>query len=204
MDEYLPSEPVQPTHFFLLDELDVQALQTDQQVEPIYKRIASARYLKLLSAQQTRSYVERGLEAKGWKNNPEIDEPVFHIIHQFSEGIPKRINIICNGLLLQCFIDQRRRISGADAIALMKELPMDNSITRRWLSKESSPLPQQREILAEEQIGTEPLPKECAPVESHKPSPPVASDTSVSPRQRAHFEPRNFSLANNRARRGKW
>ena len=204
LGESLPGESAQPTHFFLLDELDLQALQTDQQGEPIYKRIAAAGHLKPLTAQETRSYVERGLGAKGWKNDPEIEEPVFHIIHQFSEGVPKRINIICNNLLLQCFIDRRRRITGADAIALVKELPVEKPITRRWLSEESSPLPPQRETPAEEQMGTEPAPKESAPGESLKPSPLVPSDTPISPMQRAHFGPINPSLAKNRARRGKW
>lgn len=204
LGERLPGEPAQPTHFFLLDELDLQALQTDQQLEPLYKRIAAAGHLKPLTVQETRSYVEHGLGAKGWKNDPEIDESVFHVIHQFSEGVPGRINLICNSLLLQCFIDQRRRITGDDAIALVKELPMENSITRRWLSEEPSALPPQPEILSEQQGGTEPAPKECAPVESLKPSPLVLSDTPISTIQRAHFGPINSSLANNRARRGKW
>ena len=204
LDESLPGESAQPTHFFLLDELDLQALQTDQQEEPIYKRIAAAGHLKPLTVQETRSYVERRLRAKGWKNDPDIEEPVFHIIHQFSEGIPKQINIICNNLLLQCFIDRRRKITGADAIALVKELPVEKPITPRCLSEESSPLPPQRETHAEEQLGVESAPKENAPGESLQPSPTVPSDTSVSTKQRAQFGPLNPSLAKNRARRGKW
>jgi len=208
LGESLPGESAQPTHFFLLDELDerdLQALQTDQQRDPIYKRIAAGGYLKPLTVQETRSYIERGLGSKGWKNDPEIEEPVFQIIHQFSEGIPKRINIICNNLLLQCFIDRRRRITGADAIASVKELPVEKPITPRFLSEESSPLPPQHETHAEEQMRMmEPVPEESAPDESLKPSPTVPSDTSVSPKQRAHFGPLNSSLAKNRGRRGKW
>jgi hypothetical protein len=205
LDEYRPGEPAQPTHFFLLDELDLQALQISQHGEPIDKRIAVAGHLKPLTEQETRSYVELGLEAKGWKNEPEIEEPVFHIIHQFSEGVPSRINIICNNLLLQCFIDRRRRITGADAIALMKELPVEKpSIYNRCLSEESPPLPPHSEARAEEQIVTEPAPKDCAPIESLMPAPLVPADTSISTTQRAHFGPLNSSLANNRARRGKW
>ena len=205
LGESLPCESAQPTHFFLLDELDLQALQTDQQRDPIYKRIAAGGYLKPLTVQETRSYVERGLGAKGWKNDPDIEEPVFQIIHQFSEGVPKRINIICNNLLLQCFIDRRRRITGADAIASVKELPVEKPITPRCLSEESSHLPPQHETHAEEQMGMmEPVPEESAPGESLKPSPTAPSEPSVSSKQRAHFGPLNPSLTKNRARRGKW
>jgi len=205
LGESLPCESAQPTHFFLLDERDLQALQTDQQRDPIYKRIAAGGYLKPLTVQETRSYIERGLGAKGWKNDPEIEESVFQIIHQFSEGIPKRINIICNNLLLQCFIDRRRKITGADAIALVKELPVEKPIIHRWPSEELSPLPPQRETRAEEQTGMmEPVPEECAPVESHMPSPLAPADTGISTIQRAHFGPLNSSLPKNRARRGKW
>jgi len=205
LDEDLADESThQPTHFFLLDELDLKALQIGQHGEPIYKRIAAAGHLKPLTAQETRSYVERGLEAKGWNNDPEIEEPVFHIIHQFSEGVPKRINIICNNLLLQCFIDRRRRITGADAIALMKELPVEKPGTCRWPSEESPPLPPQSEARAEEHVGTEPAPKDCAPVESLMPSPLAPADTSISTIERAHFGSLDSSLPKNRARRGKW
>ncbi len=203
-DEYLPGESTQPTHFFLLDELDLQALQTDQQGEPIYKRIAAAGHLKPLTAQETRSYVERSLGAKGWKNDPDIEEPVFQIIHEFSGGIPKRINIICNNLLLQCFIDRRRKITGADALASVKEIPVEKPIIHRSLSEESSPLPPQRETHAKEQMRPEPEPEACAPVESLMPSPLAPADTSISTIQRAHFGPLNSSLPKNRARRGKW
>ena len=204
LDRHLHGESSQSTHFFLLDAPDLKALQTDQHGEPIYKLIAAAGHLKSLSAQETRSYVERGLRAKGWKNNPEIDEPVFHIIHQYSEGVPARINIICNSLLLQCFIDQRRRITGTDAITLVKELLVEKSITCRRLNEEPSALPPLSEIHSEEQVGMEMVPKECLPVESLKPSPPVPSDTSISTIQTAHFGPRNSSLVQNKARRGKW
>lgn len=204
LDVHIPAEFAQPEHFFLLDHPDLWGSHNDQRQEPVYKRIAAAGHLKHLTAQETRNYVERGLRAKGWKNDPKIDAPVFHIIHQFSEGVPKRINMICNGLLLQCFVEQRHRITTTDAATFVKELSVEKSITHKRHSEELSVLPPLREILSEEQVPTEPAPEEWLPLESLKPAQLLPPHTSVSPRQKAHFEPRNFSLAKNRTRRGNW
>lgn len=203
LDKHPPAAPAPPAHFFLLGQPELRGSQTDQRLGPVYTRIAAAGPLKPLTAQETRNYVERELRAKGWRNDPEIDAPVFHIIHQSSEGVPERINMICNRLLLQCFVEQRHRITVADASALVKESTVEKSITRKPSSEELS-APPPREALSEEQVGAVPVPKEWLPVELLKPEPMLPSDTSVSPRKKAHFEARNISLAKNGARRRNW
>ena len=131
----------------------------------------------LRSVQETQNYLEHELQDKGWKNDPEFEAPVFHLIHQFSEGVPERINTICNYLLMQCLVEQRHRITLADARAIVEDLRLETSITRKPHS--------------------EALPVFLPPREAH-------SDASVSQRQKAHFESRNVSSTRPRARRGKW
>jgi hypothetical protein len=201
LDKQLPAEPAQPAHFFLLRQPEVLGSQTAQRLGPVYTRIAAAGVLKPLTAQETRNYVERELRAQGWRNDPEIDPPVFYIIHQSSRGVPERINTICNRLLLECFVEQRHRITVADASALVKESTVETSLTRRPSSEELSSPP--REALSEGEVGEEPVLK-CPSVELFRPAPQLPSDPPLSPRQKAHFESRNVSPTKGRARRGNW
>lgn len=205
-DERLPVAPVQPVHFFLLDQPELRGQQPDRRLEPPYQHIAAAGHAKPLTAQETRNYVERGLRATGWQHDPAIDAPVFHIIHQSSEGVPDRINLICNHLLLQCFVEQRHRITGADACALVQALALEKSTSRKQSSQEQSAPPPPSQTLAEEQIWAAPSLKEGLAVELLKPEPVQPSDTSVkpSPQPKAQFESRNLPRAKYRARRRDW
>ena len=133
--------------------------------------------LNSLTAQETKNYLERELQDKGWNNDPEFEAPVFHLIHQFSEGVPNRINTICNYLLIQSFAEQRHRITLADARAIVEDLRLETSITRKPHNEEMPVC----------------LPPREAPL-----------DTTVSQRKKAHFESRNVSQTRPRARRGKW
>ncbi len=84
-------------------------------LEPVHQRIIAASHLKALKEEETRGYVEHRLNVVGWKNDPQISPRVFSVIYLFSEGIPRRINLICNRLLLHAFVEQRHKITVADA-----------------------------------------------------------------------------------------
>ena len=107
---------------FLLGQPELRELVRDKGLEPLHQRIIAASHLTALKEEQTRAYIEHRLHVVGWKNDPEISAAVFPIVYQFSEGIPRRINLMCNRLLLHCFVEQRHRISVSDARTVIEEL----------------------------------------------------------------------------------
>jgi hypothetical protein len=71
---------------------------------------------------ETQAYIEHRLRHVGWKNDPEFAPACFDLIHGLSGGIPRRINSLCNRLLLSAFLSEKHSIDVADVEAVADEL----------------------------------------------------------------------------------
>jgi general secretion pathway protein A len=120
---------------FLLGQPELRDIVQDKSLEPVHQRIIAASHLKPLKEEETRGYVEHRLNVVGWKNDPQISTRVFSVICLFSEGIPRRINLICNRLLLHAFVEQRHKITVADARVVVEELQEEQLSPRNLLNE---------------------------------------------------------------------
>jgi putative secretion ATPase (PEP-CTERM system associated) len=136
---------------FLLGQPELRDIVQSKSLEPVHQRIIAASHLKALKEEETRGYVEHRLNVVGWKNDPQISPRVFSVIYLFSEGIPRRINLICNRLLLHAFVEQRHKITVADARVVVEELQEEQLSPRNLLNEsvffsveeDENPAPQQ-------------------------------------------------------------
>ncbi len=121
---------------FLLGQPELRDLVHSQGLDQVHQRIIAASHLEALQEDQTRAYVEHRLRVVGWQNDPAISAAVFPIIHLFSEGVPRRINLICSRLFLHCCVEQRHQITVADARTVVEELQEEQLSTRNLLNDE--------------------------------------------------------------------
>jgi general secretion pathway protein A len=198
------AEPLQPVQSFMIDQADLLRIEPGQRQEPVYERVAAAGHLKSLTLQETQHYIESGLRARNWKNCPAFDSEAFQIIHQFSKGVPDRISMICNHLLLQCFVEQRPQITVANVRAVMDELSGKQLIVQETQSEQLAALPPCETHSSSEPVGVDPAPNECLPVELNKSEHPLPSDTPVSSPQKAQFKSSSVRTKKNGGRRGNW
>jgi type II secretory pathway predicted ATPase ExeA/UDP-N-acetylglucosamine 2-epimerase len=68
------------------------------------RRTQRSCHLQPLNAQETRCYIEHRLAKVGWHGQPSIDSAAFEVIHRLAGGIPRRVNMLCNRLLMQLFL----------------------------------------------------------------------------------------------------
>lgn len=121
---------------FLLGQPELRELVHDPKMEQVHQRIVAASHLSTLGEDETRAYVEHRLQTVGWRNDPAISMAVFPIIYLFSEGVPRRINLICSRLFLHCCVEQLHQITVADAKTVVSELQEEQLSTRNLLSDE--------------------------------------------------------------------
>jgi len=107
---------------FLVGQDSLRDLVHTTEMEQVFQRIVAACHLDLLTAEETREYVRHRLQQAGWRNDPQLSESLYPIIHRFSEGIPRRINLICGRLLLHGAVEQKHRLGVADARVVVSEL----------------------------------------------------------------------------------
>ncbi len=92
------------------------------EMESIHQRLVAACHLEPLGPEDTMQYVRHRLEQAGWSGDPGFAPGVLPVVYRFSEGIPRRINLICSRLMLYAFLAERHTISPEDANAVIQEL----------------------------------------------------------------------------------
>jgi type II secretory pathway predicted ATPase ExeA len=91
-------------------------------MENLHQRIIATSRLEPLDLEETVAYLEYRLCHVGWKGDPAISAQAVRIIHRFSGGIPRRINLIAHRLFLFGGIHRKHRLSGDDAKRVVEEL----------------------------------------------------------------------------------
>jgi hypothetical protein len=165
-------------------------------LEPVHQRIVAATHLESLQEEETTAYVQHRLKIVGWTGDPELTRRVYAVIYRFSEGVPRRINLICNRLLLNAFVEQRHRITIADAKVVVQELHDEQLSTRDILGdmifRESDDEPavvgadtDQPVAMVDYQGGAQTASevKERARFEALEVSPPAASSDTRNPKK---------------------
>ncbi|MCR9105119.1 MAG: AAA family ATPase [Gammaproteobacteria bacterium] len=111
---------------FLLGQPELRELILSPEMEQVHQRIVAASHLEGLAADEVENYVMHRLLKVGWAGDPAISRAIFPLIHQFSEGVPRRINLICSRLFLHGGVEQRHEISVADLRVVIGELQSEH------------------------------------------------------------------------------
>jgi type II secretory pathway predicted ATPase ExeA len=91
-------------------------------MEHLQQRLIAASHLDPLDLEETVTYIEHRLCHVGWQGDPAITEDALRLIHKFSEGVPRRINLICHRLFLYGSLEHKHELVGEDARYVIEEL----------------------------------------------------------------------------------
>lgn len=89
---------------FLVGQPELRQLLTSGPMEQFRQRVIASCHLGPMEAQETREYVLHRLRHVGWHGRPQIEESAFELIHRRTAGIPRRVNLLCNRLLLSAYL----------------------------------------------------------------------------------------------------
>lgn len=78
--------------------------------EQLAQRVIATCHLDPLRADDTRAYVEHRLECVGWTGDPQINSDVFQVAFHASGGLPRRLNVLFDRLLLFAFLEEMHAI----------------------------------------------------------------------------------------------
>jgi general secretion pathway protein A len=74
-----------------------------------------------LDAEETRAYIEHRLKHVGWKGDPRFEADAFEAVFEVSHGIPRRINAVCDRLMLCGFLGEKRQFRRVDVVEVAEE-----------------------------------------------------------------------------------
>lgn len=91
-------------------------------LEQAKQRVIAAYNLRPMDGAETRQYIEYRLRKAEWLGNPQFEDQAFEEIHKFSNGIPRRINLVCNRVLVYGYLEELDVIDANVIEIVVKEL----------------------------------------------------------------------------------
>ncbi len=101
--------------FFLLGQPAFRRTLASKNLEQLRHRVISSYHLGPLEVQETRLYIEHRLRQVGWNEDPKISNPAYLVIHEATGGVPRKVNLLCDRILLFAFLEERHHID-ADVV----------------------------------------------------------------------------------------
>jgi type II secretory pathway predicted ATPase ExeA len=91
-------------------------------LEQLRQRVIASCHLGPLCADEVRPYVEHRLRHVGWNGEPIFAEGAFAPICDLTDGIPRRINLLCTRAMLAAFLRPSHKITEGDIVQTAKDL----------------------------------------------------------------------------------
>jgi len=98
---------------FLLGQPEFRDTIQSPEMLQLRQRVIASYHLGPLDRPETIQYILHRLNTAGWQGNPAFSEDAFDIIHQFTSGVPRRINTLCDRLLLFGYLEERNHLDSA-------------------------------------------------------------------------------------------
>lgn len=96
---------------FLIGQPEFRGILQGPGMLQLRQRVTARCHLGPLDEEDTKGYIEHRLKCAGATDKPVFGPGVFRAIHQHSGGIPRRINTLCDRLLLQGYLMEDAEIS---------------------------------------------------------------------------------------------
>src|SRR5438874_1890287 len=95
---------------FLIGQPELRKMMQSPQMQQLRQRVIASYHLGPLDRAETQAYIEHRLHHVGWNEDPRFELACFDLIHTWSGGIPRRINTLCNRLMLAVFLGEKHGI----------------------------------------------------------------------------------------------
>jgi general secretion pathway protein A len=116
---------------FLVGQPEFRQILQQPEMEQFRQRVAATCHIGPLDAEETRAYIEHRLKCAGSKGKPTFEPAAFDGIFAATNGIPRRINAVCDRLLLAGFLSGRTHLTADDVGEVVREFQQENAVPAR-------------------------------------------------------------------------
>jgi general secretion pathway protein A len=107
---------------FLVGQPELRQVLHSGQLQQLRQRVIASYHLGPMDSAETHAYVEHRLKHVGWKGDPAFDADAFEAIFGASGGIPRRVNLVCNRVMLAGYLAEKHQIGAADVRSVANEI----------------------------------------------------------------------------------
>lgn len=121
-----------------------QTLFHSPTLEQLRQRVIATHHLDPMEPEEVEPYILHRLGKVGWTGNPSFSPDAFEEIYDYSEGVPRKLNVLVSRLLLYGAVEQMTRITAQNVRSVVAEIEADRGIDASTLA----PLPVEEVVAA--------------------------------------------------------
>ena len=106
-------------------------------LEQLRQRVIATHHLDPMEPEEVEPYILHRLKKGGWTGNPSFAPEAFELIYDYSDGVPRKLNVLVSRLLLFGAVEELHRISAQHVRNVIGEIEADRGIDEASLA----PLP---------------------------------------------------------------
>jgi putative secretion ATPase (PEP-CTERM system associated) len=122
----LETDKAKLLQIILIGQSELRKVLDTQDLRALRQRITVSCHILPLNREETKKYIFHRLDVAGNRDAIAFQDGSIDQIHQFSRGIPRLINILCDFILLTAFSEQSREISVEMVRDVVNDLELDN------------------------------------------------------------------------------
>lgn len=116
---------------FLLGQEEFRDLLQLDSMDQVRQRVTATYHLRPLDKKETKGYILHRLATAGWKDDPKLNEDIFGAIYAYTDGVARKINSLCDRLMLYGFLEEMHAIDIKAVKAVIAELEEDSPNTMK-------------------------------------------------------------------------
>jgi putative secretion ATPase (PEP-CTERM system associated) len=110
---------------FLLGQPEFRVTLQSPALEQLRQRVIASCHLGPIDLGETEAYILHRMRTVGWSGDPSFSPEIFPAAHHYTGGIPRKINLLCDRLLLAGRLDEKHALTGADLAEVIADLQQE-------------------------------------------------------------------------------
>jgi general secretion pathway protein A len=125
---------------FLVGQPEFRRMLESSDMQQLRQRVIAGCHISPMDLDETRGYVEHRLTHVGWKGDPRFDADAYEALFAATEGIPRRINSVCDRLLLSGYLADKHVFSGDDVKEAAREIRQETRTPSNYTPTDEVPV----------------------------------------------------------------
>lgn len=107
---------------FLIGQTELRRIIVNNHMEQLRQRIIASYRLEPMTEEECQAYILHRLRTVGWNHDPKLAPEIFADVYRASRGIPRKINLIMDRLLLYGYLEELHHLNSAALATVLEEL----------------------------------------------------------------------------------
>ncbi|MEZ0245215.1 MAG: XrtA/PEP-CTERM system-associated ATPase [Methylophilaceae bacterium] len=107
---------------FLLGQPEFRQTLLSGDMQQLLQRVIATYHLGPMDAAETQAYIEHRLLTVGWNGNPSLNDDAYAAIYEYTGGIPRKINTLCDRLFLMGYLEEISDFGSAEVTEVIRDI----------------------------------------------------------------------------------